>query len=45
MLANQPEPTTLAGRIDAIAFQEGQPAVALDWKSDVAPTERDMPSE
>ncbi len=42
MLANQPEPTALAGRIDAIAFEGGQPSVVLDWKSDVAPTERDM---
>jgi hypothetical protein len=42
MLANQPEPTALAGRIDAIAFEGRQPSVVLDWKSDVAPTERDM---
>jgi CRISPR-associated exonuclease Cas4 len=42
MLAEQPEPTALAGRIDAIAFEGGQPSLVLDWKSDVAPTEQDM---
>ena len=42
MFANQPEPTALAGRIDAIAFEGEQPSVVLDWKSDVAPTEEDI---
>ncbi len=42
MLANQSQPTALAGRIDAIAREGGQPSVVLDWKSDVAPTEQDM---
>ncbi|HVZ36697.1 MAG TPA: PD-(D/E)XK nuclease family protein, partial [Polyangiaceae bacterium] len=42
ILAGLPEPTALAGRIDAIALQEGQPSVVLDWKSDVAPSEQDM---
>ncbi len=42
ILANQPEATALAGRIDAIAFEGDQPSVVLDWKSDIAPTERDM---
>jgi ATP-dependent exoDNAse (exonuclease V) beta subunit len=42
MLADQPEPTALAGRIDAIALEGGQRSVVLDWKSDIAPTEQDM---
>jgi CRISPR-associated exonuclease Cas4 len=42
MLAGPPEPTALAGRIDALALQDGQPSIVLDWKSDVAPTEQDM---
>jgi len=40
--ANEPQPAALAGRIDAIAFENGQPSVILDWKSDVAPTEQDV---
>ncbi len=42
MLVGPPEPTALAGRIDAIALHEGQPSVVLDWKSDVAPSEQDI---
>jgi ATP-dependent exoDNAse (exonuclease V) beta subunit len=42
MLAGPPEPTALAGRIDAVALQEGRPSVVLDWKSDVAPSEQDV---
>jgi hypothetical protein len=42
MLSGPPEATALAGRIDAISFQDGQPVVVLDWKSDVAPSEQDM---
>ncbi|WEX85812.1 UvrD-helicase domain-containing protein [Sinorhizobium garamanticum] len=42
VLSDRPEPTALTGRIDAMALQDGQPAVVLDWKSDVAPTEHDM---
>jgi hypothetical protein len=42
MLADQPEPIALAGRIDAIAFEGGHPSIVLDWKSDVAPSEQDM---
>jgi CRISPR-associated exonuclease Cas4 len=42
MLEDQPEPKALAGRIDAIALQDGQPAVVLDWKSDIAPSEQDV---
>ena len=41
MLSASPAATALAGRIDAIAVQDGQPAVVLDWKSDVAPSEQD----
>lgn len=41
-LTNAPDPTALAGRIDAIAFEGGEPSAVLDWKSDVAPTEEDM---
>ncbi|MBN9532177.1 MAG: UvrD-helicase domain-containing protein [Alphaproteobacteria bacterium] len=42
MLSGPPEATALAGRIDAIVRQDGQPIVVLDWKSDVAPSEQDM---
>ncbi|MCP3468192.1 exodeoxyribonuclease V subunit beta [Bradyrhizobium sp. CCGUVB23] len=42
MLAGPPEASALAGRIDAIALQDGQPFAVLDWKSDVAPSEQDM---
>jgi ATP-dependent exoDNAse (exonuclease V) beta subunit len=41
-LADQPKATALAGRIDAIALEDGQASVVLDWKSDVAPSEQDM---
>ncbi len=34
--------TALAGRIDAVAIEGGRVTVALDWKSDVAPTEDDV---
>jgi hypothetical protein len=39
---NQTEPTALAGRIDAILLEDGQPAVVVDWKSDLAPSEEDV---
>jgi ATP-dependent exoDNAse (exonuclease V) beta subunit len=42
MRANQLEPTALAGRIDAIQLEGGQPSVVLDWKSDIAPSEEDI---
>jgi CRISPR-associated exonuclease Cas4 len=42
LLADASEPTALAGRIDAVALDNGRAAVVLDWKSDVAPTEEDM---
>ncbi|WP_245277764.1 PD-(D/E)XK nuclease family protein [Mesorhizobium sp. L48C026A00] len=42
LLADASEPTALAGRIDAVALEEGRAAVVLDWKSDIAPTEEDM---
>lgn len=42
MLAGPPEPTALAGRIDAMVIENGKPTIVLDWKSDVAPTELDM---
>jgi ATP-dependent exoDNAse (exonuclease V) beta subunit len=42
VLADANEPTALAGRIDAVALDEGRASVVLDWKSDVAPTEEDM---
>jgi hypothetical protein len=32
----------LAGRADAIAFDNGQASVVLDWKSDIAPTSQDI---
>lgn len=42
LLADASEPTALAGRIDAVALDDGRAAVVLDWKSDIAPTEEDM---
>lgn len=42
LLADASEPTALAGRIDAVALDEGRASVVLDWKSDIAPTEEDM---
>jgi CRISPR-associated exonuclease Cas4 len=42
MINNGVTPTALAGRIDAMAIEEGKPRVVLDWKSDVAPTDEDM---
>lgn len=42
MLKDATEPTALAGRIDAVALDNGRVAVVLDWKSDIAPTEENM---
>jgi ATP-dependent exoDNAse (exonuclease V) beta subunit len=41
-VVSESENAALAGRIDAIAFQDGQPFVVLDWKSDISPTEEDV---
>jgi CRISPR-associated exonuclease Cas4 len=40
-LANQPELTFIAARIDAVAFEEEQALVVLDWKSDVSRAEQE----
>lgn len=42
LLADAREATALAGRIDAVAMNEGRASVVLDWKSDIAPTAEDM---
>jgi ATP-dependent exoDNAse (exonuclease V) beta subunit len=42
MLTNQTNPTGLAGRVDAVAVEDGRASVVLDWKSDIAPTENDV---
>ncbi len=42
VLADRPEPSALAGRIDAIAFQGDHAAVVVDWKSDIDPAEVDI---
>ncbi|RWE61931.1 MAG: DNA helicase UvrD [Mesorhizobium sp.] len=42
LLADAKEPTALAGRIDAVALDEGRASVVIDWKSDIAPTEEEM---
>lgn len=42
LLADQTDPTALAGRIDAVAIEDGRATVVLDWKSDIAPTEEDV---
>jgi hypothetical protein len=41
MLGDEVGETALAGRADAIAFNEGQASVVLDWKGDAAPTSQD----
>jgi ATP-dependent exoDNAse (exonuclease V) beta subunit len=38
---SESEDELLAGRADATAYENGVPAVVLDWKSDVAPTPED----
>jgi CRISPR-associated exonuclease Cas4 len=42
MLSTDPDHTALAGRADAVAFNNSQPAIVVDWKSDVAPTTQDV---
>jgi ATP-dependent exoDNAse (exonuclease V) beta subunit len=42
MLAGEPDQLALAGRADAIAFDNGLASVVLDWKSDIAPTSQDI---
>jgi CRISPR-associated exonuclease Cas4 len=42
MLENDTSETALAGRADAIAYDNDQPSTVLDWKSDVAPTNQDI---
>jgi ATP-dependent exoDNAse (exonuclease V) beta subunit len=42
LLTDASKPTALAGRIDAVAMNDGRASVVLDWKSDIAPTEEDM---
>lgn len=42
LLADRREPTALAGRIDAVALNNGHAEVVLDWKSDIALTDQDM---
>jgi CRISPR-associated exonuclease Cas4 len=32
-------PVLVAGRADAIAYDNGLPEIVFDWKSDVAPSE------
>jgi ATP-dependent exoDNAse (exonuclease V) beta subunit len=39
LLTDRSEPTALAGRIDAIAYENGEATVVVDWKSDVDPSE------
>jgi ATP-dependent exoDNAse (exonuclease V) beta subunit len=41
MLDDEVGATALAGRADAIAFDNGRASVVLDWKSDIAPTSQD----
>ena len=40
MIADQEAESPLAGRADALAIEDGTISVVLDWKSDVAPGER-----
>jgi len=42
MVKDGAKPIALAGRIDAMAIEEGKPRVVLDWKSDIAPTNEDI---
>ncbi len=42
LVADGTSRSALAGRIDAIAFEDDQIEVVLDWKSDIDPDETDM---
>jgi hypothetical protein len=42
MVGDEVGQTALAGRADAVAVRDGQVSVAVDWKSDVAPTAEDI---
>jgi ATP-dependent exoDNAse (exonuclease V) beta subunit len=42
LLETGPQGSGLAGRIDAVAIDDGRPDVVLDWKSDVAPSTEDI---
>ncbi len=42
LLADTGTPTALTGRIDAVAFEDDKASIVLDWKSDIAPTEKDI---
>jgi ATP-dependent exoDNAse (exonuclease V) beta subunit len=42
MVENGAARSALAGRIDAMAVEDGKPLVVVDWKSDVAPAEQDV---
>jgi CRISPR-associated exonuclease Cas4 len=42
MLADRSSPSALAGRIDAIAYEDDHIEAVIDWKSDIAPNETDM---
>jgi ATP-dependent exoDNAse (exonuclease V) beta subunit len=42
LIRSRPEPSALAGRVDAAAVVGGRIVAVLDWKSDIAPTEQDV---
>lgn len=42
LIADQPTPRALAGRIDAIAYDGDRVDVVIDWKSDIDPAEAEM---
>jgi CRISPR-associated exonuclease Cas4 len=37
-----PSPARLAGRIDAMAFENDRPTIVVDWKSDISPSDEDI---
>src|SRR3546814_13696941 len=43
MLEDRPAPAALAGRIDAIAYDGDRADIVVDWKGDIAPSDKDMP--
>jgi len=42
LFADRPTPAALAGRIDAIAYDDDRADIVVDWKSDVNPSDKDM---
>lgn len=42
LFADAESPSAVIGRIDAIVYEDGQPELIIDWKSDINPNESDV---